>query len=56
MARPLPEWARWRDSNDIVTALVDAEQPKTDIAGATAAVAADRAHCGHGPQGVGLVV
>lgn len=34
---PLPEWARWRDSNDIVTALVDAEQTKTDIAGATVA-------------------
>ncbi|MBC7299391.1 MAG: hypothetical protein H5T78_00380 [Nocardia sp.] len=32
---PLPEWARWRDSNDIVTALVDAEQTKTDIAATT---------------------
>ncbi|WP_328715435.1 hypothetical protein [Nocardia salmonicida] len=32
---PLPEWARWRDSNDIVTALVDAEQTKTDIAAMT---------------------
>ncbi|MGW5922168.1 hypothetical protein ACWFPY_24525 [Nocardia fluminea] len=34
---PLPEWAGWRDSSDIVTALIEAEQPKTDIAEATVA-------------------
>lgn len=32
---PLPEWASWRDSNDIVTALVDAEQGQTTEIGAT---------------------
>lgn len=37
--RPLPEWAAWRDSGDIVTALVDAEQPRTNN-GSEAAVAA----------------
>ncbi|UGT54986.1 hypothetical protein [Nocardia asteroides] len=34
---PLPEWAGWRDSNDIVTALVDAEQGQTDEIGTTVA-------------------
>ncbi|MEV0336920.1 hypothetical protein [Nocardia sp. NPDC050717] len=33
----LPEWAGWRDSNDIVTALVDAEQAKPDGSGTTVA-------------------
>ncbi|MEV6362161.1 hypothetical protein [Nocardia asteroides] len=27
--RLLPEWARWRDSGDVVTALVETEQPRT---------------------------
>ncbi|MBF6212166.1 hypothetical protein IU487_14100 [Nocardia puris] len=34
---PLPEWASWRDSNDIVTALVDAEQAETGGSGPTVA-------------------
>ncbi|MFD4431360.1 hypothetical protein [Nocardia sp. NPDC058497] len=37
--RALPEWAGWRDCGDIVTALVDAEQPRTTNV-AEAAVAA----------------
>lgn len=36
--RPLPEWAGWRDSGDIVTALVEAQPPRT--AGAETSVAA----------------
>ncbi|MFE7718575.1 hypothetical protein ACFU44_05985 [Nocardia rhizosphaerihabitans] len=36
--RPLPEWAGWRDSGDIVTALVEAQPPRT--VGAETAVAA----------------
>ncbi|WP_280345508.1 hypothetical protein [Nocardia neocaledoniensis] len=35
VAAPLPEWAAWRDSNDIVTALVDAEQGQTTEIGTT---------------------
>lgn len=30
---PLPEWAGWRDSNDIVTALVDTDQAGTGESG-----------------------
>ncbi|MGW5456590.1 hypothetical protein [Nocardia sp. NPDC003979] len=34
---PLPEWAGWRDSNDIVSALVDTEQAETGGSGQTVA-------------------
>lgn len=34
---PLPEWAGWRDSNDIISALVDAEQPETGGSGPSVA-------------------
>ncbi len=36
--RSLPEWVGWRDSGDVVTALVETEQPR--IVGAEALVAA----------------
>ncbi|MFD4351556.1 hypothetical protein ACFWPX_03305 [Nocardia sp. NPDC058518] len=34
---PLPEWARWRESNDVICALVDAEQATFDEAETTVA-------------------
>ncbi|MFF0546619.1 MULTISPECIES: hypothetical protein [Nocardia] len=34
---PLPEWPGWRDSNDIVTALIDTEQATTGGPAATVA-------------------
>ncbi|MEV0688274.1 hypothetical protein AB0I35_30895 [Nocardia sp. NPDC050378] len=37
---PLPEWAGWRDSDDIVTAVVDTEQADTDTDGLGATVGA----------------